>query len=65
MKITNSIQNCEINKENPKFQNKKGYWAGPTRQRGPARGLLRLPPAPASDRRDPLVRERGTEKEEP
>jgi hypothetical protein len=47
MKITNNIQNCEINKEKQNFKIRKGHWAGPTRQRGPARGLLRLPPARA------------------
>jgi hypothetical protein len=35
MKITNNIQNNEINKGNPKFQTQKGYWASLTRQRGP------------------------------
>jgi hypothetical protein len=44
MKITNNIQNYEKNKEKQNFKIRKGHWAGPTRQRGPVRGLLRFPP---------------------
>jgi hypothetical protein len=37
MKITNNIQNYEINKEKQIFKIRKGHWAGPTRQRSGSR----------------------------
>jgi hypothetical protein len=54
MKITNISQICENDKETGFFKNQKGHWAGPTRQRGPARGLLRLPTARVPDSAGPL-----------